>query len=122
MVSKIFEKLVKSAIQQHLEGQNLLHNTQHGFRNGKSCLTNLLSFFEFATEQLDQGKTLTVAYIDFCKAFDKVPHRRLIGKLKQHGIDGLLLKWIDDWLTKRKQRVILNGTKSEWIEVLSGVP
>lgn len=122
LVCKLFEKLVKSVIQTHLENENLLRNSQHGFRPGRSCLTNLLSFLDFTTSQYDQGKKLSIIYLDFCKAFDKVPHDRLILALDQHGIDGPLCKWIQNWLTGRKQRVLLNGHKSDWKQVLSGVP
>lgn len=122
LVGKVFERLLKSEIQVHLEGQKVLNDTQHGFRNGKSCLTNLLSFMDFTTGEMDKGKKLNIAYLDFAKAFDTVPHQRLLIKLEQHGIDSLLLRWIGNWLSGRKQRVILNGTKSSWIDVLSGVP
>lgn len=122
LVCKLLERLIKAGISTHLENQILLQSSQHGFRCGRSCLTNLLDFFEYTTDQVDKGKKLSVVYLDFCKAFDKVPHKRLLIKLAQHGIDGLLLKWISDWLAHRKQRVILNGVRSSWAKVLSGVP
>lgn len=67
------------------------------------------------------GTRLTV-FLDFAKAFDKVPHRRLIEKLRAFGISGGLLKWIENFLSRRKQRVILGGSVSKWVEVTSGVP
>ena len=60
--------------------------------------------------------------MDFSKAFDRVPHRRLISKVKAHGIGGKVLEWIKGWLTSREQRVQINGKKSEWGKVTSGVP
>ena len=75
-----------------------------------------------ATETFDKGEQLDVSYLDFSKAFDKVPHKRLCLQLKSHGIRGRILNWIQLWLAGRQQRVILNGVKSEWREVLSGVP
>jgi len=63
-----------------------------------------------------------VIYLDFAKAFDKVPHERLLSKLKKYGITGSLLQWIRSWLHNRLQRVCLEGTTSEWMDVLSGVP
>ena len=63
-----------------------------------------------------------MVYLDFSKAFDKVPHRRLIEKFKAHSVDGKILQWIEAWLTGRKQRVVLNGVASEWADVDSGVP
>ena len=60
--------------------------------------------------------------MDFAKAFDKVPHRRVVSKLKSHGIQGKILDWISEWLRGRVRRVCIRGVKSSWIEVLSGVP
>ena len=93
-----------------------------GFRSGRSCLTNLLEFLEYITKQLDEGNSIDVIYLDFSKAFDKVPHRRLVHKLRLHGIRGTIVEWIGEWLSGRKQRVVLNGVMSEWKEVVSGVP
>ncbi len=77
---------------------------------------------EVATKAVDEGLSMDVVYLDFAKAFDKVPKKRLVKKLQAHGIDGPLLTWIDAWLTGREQRVVLNGECSEWSEILSGVP
>ena len=65
---------------------------------------------------------MDVIYLDFWKAFDKVPHKRLMVKVKAHGIEGKIWGGINDWLNGRKQRVTLNGRESDWIDVLSGVP
>jgi hypothetical protein len=89
---------------------------------GRSCVTNLITFFEKITSELDGGKAVDVIYLDFAKAFDTVPHERLKKKLKAHGIGGALFKWIAAWLSGRKQRVVLNGKESSWEAVLSGVP
>ena len=70
----------------------------------------------------DRGEPMDVVYLDFQKAFDKVPHRRLVCKLKAHGIGGMILMWIENWLADRRQRVGINGTFSEWQAVTSGVP
>ena len=77
---------------------------------------------DVATDSFDKRKQLDVSYLDFSKAFDKVPHQRLRLQLKMHGIRGNLLNWIQMWLSGRQQRVILNGCKSEWKEVIRGVP
>ena len=91
--------------------------------SGRSCLTNLLTFFELVTNYIDKGHPVDAIYLDFSKAFDKVPHKRLIEKLKAHGITGKLCRWIEAWLlTGRKQRVVLNGKYSSWSAVTSGVP
>ncbi len=88
---------------------------------GKSCSTNL-EFFEKTTKVIDAGKPFDVIFLDFAKAFDKVPRERLLEKLRAHGVRGLVLAWIRNWLSGRKQRVVLNGKFSSWAEVLSGVP
>ena len=90
--------------------------------SGKSTLTNLLAYLEALTALVDEGHAVDVLYLDFAKAFDKVPHARLIAKCKGLGIDGKVLSWIKEWLSGRQQRVILNGKYSEWGDVLSGVP
>ena len=88
----------------------------------KSCLTNLLEYLEELTSLVDQGHAVDIVYLDFAKAFDKVPHRRLILKCKGLGISGNVLTWITEWLSDRSQRVVLNGQASGWGHVLSGVP
>ena len=74
------------------------------------------------TKVLDEGDPLDIIYLDFAKAFDKVPHKRLIKKLEAHGIAGNVSRWIKNWLTDRRQRVNINGKTSNWANVLSGVP
>ena len=88
----------------------------------RSCLTNLLEFLVYITTQIDEGNSADVIYLDFQKAFNKVPHARLICKLKAHDISGKILTWIENWLLNRKQRVVVNGKLSWLIDVLSGVP
>jgi hypothetical protein len=85
-------------------------------------LTNLLEFFEAVTVNLDDGKPVDVIYLDFSKAFDKVPHERLFRKLLAHGIGGKILEWVRKWLTGRRQKVGVNKTYSGWENVISGVP
>ena len=77
---------------------------------------------EALTNLIDQGHAVDVLYLDFAKAFDKVPHRRLLEKCRGLGLDGRVLEWIKVWLEDRQQRVVLNGEASEWADVLSGVP
>ena len=103
-------------------GRGLLNISQHGFRKGRSCLTNLLSFLEEVTERLDATNSIDVVYLDFAKAFDKVPHKRLINKVRSFGIRGELLRWIESWLSDRLQRVGCEGAWSDWERVLSGIP
>ena len=119
---KIMESIIKDDIVAHLEEQNLIRSSQHGFTKNRSCATNLLEFFEKVCQIFDEGDSVDLIYLDYAKAFDKVPFQRLIVILKAHGINGNLLKWIENWISGRRQRVVLNGVFSEWIEVLSGVP
>jgi len=86
------------------------------------CLTNLNEFFEKVTNQVDEGKAVDVVYMDFSKAFDKVPHGSLLQKMRRHGIEGDLEVWIRNWLAVRRQRVVVDGTCSAWSSVTSGVP
>ena len=121
-ICKIFESIIRDAIVQHLESQLLIKNTQHGFRKGRSCLTNLLEFLDKVTGCVDSGDNVDVIFLDFAKAFDKVSHVKLVSKLKAHGIEGNILDWIKEWLHQRVQRVSIRGIISDWISVLSGVP
>ena len=120
-VCKLFESLMRDDIVDHLERKGLLNISQHGFRKGRSCLTNLLSFLEEVTEKLDERNSIDVVYLDFAKAFDKVPHKRLLNKVRGFGI-GELLRWIENWLAARFQRVRCEGAWSGWRRVLSGIP
>ena len=119
---KVFEKLVRDVLVEHLETNRLLKETQHRFRKGRSCLTNLLSFLDRIMEELDNGRSVDVIYLDFAKAFDEVPHQRLLRKLEVYGVLGELLSWIRGWLLNRWQRVGVRGSWSRWRRVLSGIP
>ena len=122
IVGKTLESIIKDSVVQFLEEHNLLRNTQHGFTSGRSCLTNLLEFFESVTKELDDGNNVDLVYLDFCKAFDKVPHLRLIRKMEALGIRGRIKTWVENWLRNRRQRVCVDGEFSDWVEVSSGVP
>ncbi|CAM5134540.1 unnamed protein product [Natator depressus] len=119
---KLVVTIVKDKIVRHIDEHNLLGNSQHGFCKRKSYLTNLLEFFEGVNKHVDKGDPLDTVYLDFQKAFDKVPHQRLLSKISSHGIRGKVLSWIGNWLKDRNQRVGINGQFSEWREVNSGVP
>ena len=120
-VGKLLERIVKEQIVSHLETNNLISNSQHGFRSGRSPQTNLIEYLNTTTKWLDEGRNFDVLYLDFAKAFDVVSHGRLLLKLKMFGIDGKLLKWLEDWLKDRKQRVRVEGKYSDWEDVISSV-
>ena len=119
---KIMESIIADEIVHHLETNNLILDSQHGFRKGKSCLTNLLEFFNEIFRIYDHSRAIDILYLDFQKAFDKVPHKRLMMKVRSLGIVGRIADWIEDWLADRKQRVVINGSASSWKKVTSGVP
>ena len=122
IIGKMLEAIIAKEIRQHLEIHMLIRHSQHGFSKGKSCITNLLSFYRKVFETIDRGERYDIVFLDFSKAFDRVPHGRLLSKVKAHGIDGKVPEWIKGWLTGREQRVQINGKKSEWGNVTSGVP
>ena len=109
MCCKLLESLIKDKLLEHFDRNNLILPTQHGFVPGRSCATNLIEFFETVTGAVDEGCPVDVVFLDFAKAFDKVPKGPLLAKLRAMGINGQLLNWIEAWLTDRKQRVVLNG-------------
>ena len=119
---KILESIIKDRLMEHLLENSLIKKSQHGFMPGRSCTTNLIEFMDKVTRAVDDGKAVDVFYLDFAKAFDKVPKERLLKKLEAKGVGGEVLGWIKAWLTDRKQRVTIRGQSSCWREVLSGVP
>jgi len=122
-ICKVFETVICDAIVLHLKSNGLLDHSQHGFRKGGSCISNLLEFLDYVTKNLDNRNSVDVIiYLDFAKDFDKVPHCPLLEKINKHGISGKVLNWLREWLRGRKQRVCINGHFSSWTAVTSGVP
>ena len=119
---KVMESLIRDTILNHVTKYDLLSCHQHGFTSGRSCLTNLLDTLEDITKNLDEDKDVDIIYLDYSKAFDTVPHRRLLSKLEAYGITGKVLKWIEAFLTDRKQQVGVRRKSSDWADVISGVP
>ena len=122
VIWKLLESIIRDHIMDFLIKHKLINSSQQGFLKSKSCLTNLLCFFEEITKWVDEGSPVDIIYLDFQKAFDKVPHQRLILKLKSHGIGISIINWIEQWLTDMRQRVVVDGEVSNWKPVLSGVP
>ena len=106
----------------HLDRLNLLNDAQHGFRKRRSTETQLIQTIHDIATNIDAGEQTDLILLDFSKAFDKVPHKRLLHKLKQLGIRGNTLKWIESFLSDRTQRVVLENSSSSYAPVLSGVP
>ena len=124
---KTLEHIIVSNINKHLAFESILADCQHGFRSQRSCETQLVQFFHDLISNLDRAlnrnhRQTDVIIMDFAKAFDKVPHRRLLYKLDYYGIRGSTHKWITSWLSGRFQKVVLDGQASDPVPVLSGVP
>ena len=124
VICKLLEKLIREEWVDMLEKQKMLTGKQFGFREGRSCVSNLLCFYDRVTETMqERDGWVDSIYLDFSKAFDKVPHKRLIWKL-QHigGISDTLLDWMNDFLQGRQMRTVIRGTVSQSRNVTSGVP
>ena len=121
VISKLLEHIIHSHIMKHLEQHHILTDHQHGFRAKRSTETQLIQTIH-DIKSFDEKKTVDMAILDFSKAFDKVPHKRLIHKLKYYGITGPISSWIENFLTETTQQVVINGSASTPIQVTSGVP
>ena len=119
---KVFEKVLRKYIVAYMEENRLFNSGQHGFRLGRSCLSQLIAHFDHITRLLESGQNVGVVYLDFAKAFDKVDFLVTMRKLHSIGISSKLGQWVYSFLTERKQAVIVNGARSNLSEVSSGVP
>ena len=111
-----------SSISRHFTEQNILFDLQHGFREKRSCETQLIMLVDELAKNMQAKKQTDLILLDFSKAFDKVAHEKLLLKLHFYGIRGNTLNWIKDFLDNRSQSVLLNGSNSDSIPVSSGVP
>ena len=105
-----------------MERNEILPDNQHGFRKKRSCLTQLLNHVDYILKCLCSGDEVDVIYLDYAKAFDKVDHNILLAKLKKYGIKGKIYSWIEAFLRERSQTVVVEGQKSSFKSVRSGVP
>ena len=122
VVCKILEAIIKNAILDFLLNNNLLNSSQHGFLPQRSSSTALLDFLEDISFSVDNGDNVDAVYLDFRKAFDSVPHKRLIAKIESYGVGEPLISWIRSFLTNREQFVKIGSTVSQSMNVASGVP
>lgn len=122
IVCKCMEIIVRTSVIEHLVKNNLISDAQFGFRNGRSCILQLIDVMEEWSNYVECDENWDTIYLDFAKAFDSVPHQRLLHKVSAYGIRGKLLSWIKDFLTDRRQYVSVKGESSSWQNVISGVP
>ena len=119
---KVLEHIVHSNIMRHFDQLNILTDKQHGFRKRRSTVTQLIDTIQGITSKLRSRKDqVDVILLDFAKAFDKVPHQRILYKLSFYGICGGTLNWIEAFFGHRKQQVLLDGSRSQQADVISAV-
>lgn len=119
---KLLEHIICRHILTHLEKNKTLTNLQHGFRSGYSCETQLLTTVHDLLQKHDANSQTDMVILDFSKAFDTVPHEKLLHKIRSFGVDGPLNSWLRKFLTKRLMQVVIEGEFSDPVTVDSGVP
>ena len=117
IICKLMESIVRDKIVGYMMENNLISNKQHGFIPNRNCTSNLLTCLEHWCQFVEDGCPIDVIYTDFAKAFDRVPHKRLLQKMKFLGITGSTLNWVKAFLTGRRQQVCVDGEYSQWGEV-----
>ena len=122
IICKLMESIVRDQIVDHMLKNNLFSLKQHGFVPNRNCMTNLLTCMEIWTRMIEEGLPIDIIYTDFAKAFDRVPHQRLLIKMKMLGMTGKIHGWIEAFLKGRKQCVRVDNECSSWSDVKSGIP
>lgn len=122
VVCKTLEHILYTNIMRHLDSHSLLNASQHGFRQGVSCVTQLTEFLHEVSETVDSRSVIDCVFIDFKKAFDLVCHALLVHKMRSLNINEQVVNWVEEYLRLRSQFVTINGAQSDVVGVTSGVP
>lgn len=122
VLSKQLEHIICHHMLNHLDKHSVLTSLNHGFRSGYSCETQLVVTAHDIVNSYDKNEQVDIMILDFSKAFDTVPHNKLLHKLDSYGIRGPLHKWLNSFLSQRQMRVVNEGEFSREVPVLSGVP
>ena len=112
-------QIILGEITRHVCGAQGIGLSQHRFMKGRSCLSNLISLYDWVTRLLDEGKAADVIYLDFSKAFDMMSLSILLRKLAVHGLDMYTLFWIKNWQEGCAQQVVVNGPAGDPLQVMS---
>jgi len=119
---KMMKSILLETMLRHMDNKEVTGDSQHGFTKGKSCLINLVAFYDGVTTLVDTGRATDIIYLDLCKAFDTVPHDVFVSEMEGQGFDRWTTCYMRNWLKGRAERVEVHGSMSRWKSVMSGVP
>ena len=112
VLGKVMEQFILDDMSKQIDENKVIMSSQHGFTKGKSCLNNLIVFYDGMISRVDEGRAVDVVYLDFTKNFDTVSHNILLVKLRKCGLHECTVRWIENWLNGRAQKVVISGAES----------